>query len=110
MTKTPLLWLFLLINILTASGSTSTTKVEDLGTFRQQKETKSRYVMMITKRSERANPGLHTVQHAEVSQKAKANGGTNNVKDHKVKNSASNYSIKSSSLIIPVTLLVGYFL
>lgn len=56
----------------------------------------------------RTNLGLHVVQHTKVSQKAKTNGGGNNVKDHKGKNSASTYSIKSSSLFIPVMLLFGY--
>ncbi|KAK7411559.1 hypothetical protein VNO78_02994 [Psophocarpus tetragonolobus] len=114
MTKTQLLWFFMFINILvfSASGSTSTTKVEDLGTSKQQKETKSMYGMLMEsskQNTQRTNLGLHVVQHTEVSQKSKANGGTNNVKDHKGKNSATTYSIKSSSLIIPLVLLVGYF-
>ncbi|KAG4916348.1 hypothetical protein JHK87_053905 [Glycine soja] len=115
MTKTLLLWIFLLISILVFSttGSTFTTKIEDLGTSRQQKETKTMYgVIMESSKpntQRRTNLGLHVVQHTKVSQKAKTNGGGNNVKDHKGKNSASTYSInKSSSLFIPVMLLFGY--
>ncbi|TKY73134.1 hypothetical protein E2542_SST01882 [Spatholobus suberectus] len=111
MTKTLLLWFFLLINILmfAANESPSTTKVEDLGTSRRQKETKSMYGMIMESskpNTQRTNLGLYAVQHTKVSQKAKTNGGANNVKDHKGKNSASTFSIKSSSFFIPVMLLV----
>ncbi|RDX82769.1 hypothetical protein CR513_36386 [Mucuna pruriens] len=113
MTKTPLMLFFLLINILmfSASGRTSTTKIEDLGTSRRQKETKSMYGMIMESsklNTQRTNLRLHAVQHTNVSQKSKTNGGANNVKNHKGKNSASTYSIKSSSLFIPVMLLVHY--
>nr|KYP50886.1 hypothetical protein KK1_027351 [Cajanus cajan] len=117
MTRTLLLWFFLFINILmfSVSGKTSTTKIEDLGNSKQSKETKSMYGLIMesgkldAKRSERTNQALHAVEHTKVSQKAKTNGGANNVKDHKGKNSTNTNSIKSSYLFIPVTLLVGYF-
>ncbi|KAL3029433.1 hypothetical protein AAZX31_03G163300 [Glycine max] len=75
MTKTLLLWVFLLINILmfSATGSTFTTKIEDLS--RQQKEIKTMYgVIMESSKpntQKRTNLGLHVVQHTKVSQKSK---------------------------------------
>ena len=66
--------------------------------------------------TQKTNLGLHVVQHAKVSKRAKTvYGGANNVKSpHKGKNSANTNSIKSSSLFmaslsLPAMILVGGF-
>lgn len=69
-----------------------------------------------TSSTQKTNLGLHVVQHAKVSKRARTvYGGANNVKSpHKGKNSASTNSIKSSSLLmaslsLPAMILVGGF-
>ncbi|XP_019416545.1 PREDICTED: uncharacterized protein LOC109327829 [Lupinus angustifolius] len=123
MTKTLLLWFFLLINILMflPSWSISTSTLEDFKTTNQQREPKSMYGMMMESKkpnTKRTYEELHVVQHTMTSQRAKAAyGGVNNIKGHhKMKRNASSNSIKSSSLfiaalkhLIPGLLLVGYF-
>jgi hypothetical protein len=66
--------------------------------------------------TQKTNQGLHVVQHAKVSKRAKTvYGGANNVKSpHKGKSGASTNSIKSSSLFmaslsLPAMILVGGF-
>ncbi|KAE9608324.1 hypothetical protein Lal_00025766 [Lupinus albus] len=117
------LWFFLLINILMfpPSLSISTSTLEDFKTTNPQKDPKSMYGMMMESNkpnTQRTYEGLHVVQHTITSQKEKIGyGGVNNIKGHhKIKKSASSYSIKSSSLftaalkhLIPGMLMVAYF-